>query len=196
MKKTDNKKNNPASDPEQKTTLTRKRGRPAGSKNKTKTLRPNQTVQADPGENTKCIQFNMELMSLPAIDINNPVQVNERITEYFRITSQYDYKPSVAALALAFQCSRYDLFNWLNGRSKVISNPESILTLKRAYNGITAYYENMMNTGKINPVAGIFLMKNNFGYQDNTVHTIQTNENNGYNITDITEKAGLLDDID
>lgn len=194
MKNKIDKKNNPASDPE--TTLTRKRGRPAGSKNKTKISRPDRLPATNPGENSKCLQYNFELMSLPDIDINNPEQVKQRITDYFRISSEHDIRPSVAALALSFGISRTTLFYWLTGRNKAVSNPESMNTLKKAYDSITVYYENMMNTGKINPVAGIFLMKNNFGYQDNTVHTIQTNENNGYNITDITEKAGLLDDID
>lgn len=44
-----------------------------------------------------------------------------------------------------------------------------------------------MNSGKVNPVAGIFLGKNNFGYQDKTeyVLTPNTNQDNDYSAEDI-----------
>jgi hypothetical protein len=94
---------------------------------------------------------------------------------------------------LAFDISRFDLFNWLNGRSKGITNSSCLLTIKRAYDRINSYYEHMMNTGKINPVAGIFLMKNNMGYKDTTDHVITANTNTDPTSDDISSKAGLLD---
>ena len=50
-----------------------------------------------------------------------------------------------------------------------------------------------MNNGKINPISGIFLMKNNYGYQDATTHVITTDNNQDPALSDITDKAGLLD---
>ena len=50
-----------------------------------------------------------------------------------------------------------------------------------------------MNSGKINPVSGIFLMKNNFGYKDNTDLTITANQDKQETISDITNRANLLD---
>ena len=38
--------------------------------------------------------------------------------------------------------------------------------LKRAYLVLNAQMEDYMQNGKINPVSGIFLMKNSFQYQD------------------------------
>ena len=35
-----------------------------------------------------------------------------------------------------------------------------------------------MHNGKINPVSGIFLGKNNFGYQDKTEYVVTPNVNN------------------
>ena len=52
----------------------------------------------------------------------------------------------------------------------------------------------MMNTGKINPVSGIFLMKNNMGYKDTTDYIIATNDNNHPALQDIVDRAGLLTD--
>ena len=39
-------------------------------------------------------------------------------------------------------------------------------------------WENYMQNGKINPVSGIFLGKNNFGYQDKTEYVVTPNVNN------------------
>ena len=36
-------------------------------------------------------------------------------------------------------------------------------------------WENYMQNGKINPVSGIFLGKNNFGYQDKTEYVVTPN---------------------
>lgn len=175
----------------------KKRGRPKGSKNSVKRIsppRPQQTIQAEPGENTKYILHDMKLSALPAIDINNPEQMQQRITDYFTICSEDDIKPSVASLGLAFGVSRITLFKWVNGQApQALANNDSRNTLKRAYDSINSYYEHMMNNGRINPVAGIFLMKNNMGYKDTTDYIITANTDNQSTIEDITNRAGLLD---
>jgi len=171
------------------TVVVRKRGRPKGSIG---TKRPDKTIQTMPGENTKYLSFDITLSHLPPIDINNPAQVKQRIDEYFTLCAERDVKPSVAALALAFHVSRFVLYNMISQRDNTIKNTESLLTLKTAYDMINSYYEHMMNNGKINPVAGIFLMKNNLGYRDETQYTFTTNQENNDSIQNITERAGLL----
>jgi len=171
----------------------RTRGRPKGSTDKTeRKKRTDGAITAKPGENTKFILHDMKLMNLPDIDINNPSQVKQRINEYFSICAEDDTKPSVASLALSFHISRHDLFNWLNERSEGIKNQESLRTLKTAYNTINSYYEHMMNNGKINPVAGIFLMKNNMGYKDTTDYIVTANQDKQVTLPDIANRAGLL----
>ena len=51
-------------------------------------------------------------------------------------------------------------------------------------------WENYMQNGKINPVSGIFLGKNNFGYQDKTeyVLTPNTQSDSDYNAEDIKKR--------
>ena len=51
-------------------------------------------------------------------------------------------------------------------------------------------WENYMQNGKINPVSGIFLGKNNFGYQDKTEYVVtpNTNSDNDYNAEDIRKR--------
>ena len=62
--------------------------------------------------------------------------------------------------------------------------------IKRAYNYMEILWENYMQNGKINPVSGIFLGKNNFGYQDKTEYVVTPNVNNDsdYNADDIRKR--------
>lgn len=179
-------------------TVQKKRGRPKGSKNTVKTKRPDKSiersVQTETGENTKYILHDMKLSALPAINVNDPEQMQQRITEYFRICSEDDIKPSVSSLGLAFGISRATMFNWLTGKTQTLSNKESFDTFKKAYDQINSYYEHMLNNGKINPVSGIFLLKNNYGYQDTTQHIIQANTEQALSLPDITARAGLLEE--
>ena len=170
------------------------RGRPKGSKNTSTYTRPDRTSQTKPGENARFLSHDLKLMRLPAIDINDEMRVQQRIEEYFSICTEDDIKPSIASLALALGTSRFTLFDWINGRNRNITNSQSILTLKKAYDAINSYYEHMMNNGKINPVAGIFLMKNNLGYKDQTDYVVSTGSNEQLRIEDIADRAGLLNE--
>lgn len=171
----------------------RKRGRPKGS-GKGKGSRPDCNIIASPGENTRFLNHDLKLMALPAIDMEIPANISKRIRDYFAICAEDDIKPSIASLALSFHVSRYTIFDWIAGKNKTIKNQESIRTLKTAYDTINSYYEHMMNNGKINPVAGIFLMKNNLGYQDTTNYIVSSSNEHTENIDNIAEKAGLLND--
>ena len=172
--------------------IVKKRGRPKGSKNTVKRI-DRQDLTA-PGENAKMLRYSVTLSELPQIDYENVDQVKQRIKDYYDITIQFDTKPAVACLALAFGFDRHTLFNVLNGKSSRIKAPESIRTIKAAYDIITSQYEQLMNNGKINPVSGIFLMKNNFGYRDQTEYTITANQEKEENTQDIVSRAGLLID--
>lgn len=172
----------------------RKRGRPKGSTNKTKRIDHDLNAMVDPGDNAKILQYSLSLARLPKIDINNLSSVQNRIDQFFEICTQFDIKPAIASLALSFGCNRATFFNWITGKYDVIKNRECLDTIKAAYNIINSQYEIYMNTGKINPVAGIFLMKNNMGYQDTTQHIIQANNDQQLSLPDITERAGLLEE--
>lgn len=137
-----------------------------------KKKRPNKSaqmqIQAKPGDNAHYLAHSMELYELPLIDRTNPDEVGERTKEYFTICFKNDMKPTVAGYALALGCSRVELFRIENGETK--SAPPSVRNIvKRAKNLITAELEDYMQNGKINPVSGIFLLKNSNGhYRDQT----------------------------
>lgn len=137
--------------------------------NKPKQKRPNRSknmqVQTEPGDNTKYLNFAMVLMALPDIDLDSPQAVRDRVCEYFTLCAENDMKPSVAALALSLHIERNTLWKWANGETKS-KNSEIVHTIKRAYQVLDALMNDYMQNGKINPVSGIFLMKNNMGYKD------------------------------
>lgn len=59
------------------------------------------------------------------------------------------------------------LLEWHSRVQRLAKIPaQSRHLIKKAYQNLNAQMENYMQNGKINPVAGIFLMKNNMGYQD------------------------------
>lgn len=131
------------------------------------------SVQAEPGDNRKYLLHNMEVSGLSdtPIDMTQEVQVIERAKAYFEICARNDMKPSVAGFALAFGVSRKQMHEWVNGLVKYI--PENVRKrLELAYNILNAQMEDYMQNGKINPVAGIFLMKNNMGYEDKKEITV------------------------
>jgi hypothetical protein len=66
-------------------------------------------------------------------------------------------------------------------------------SIKKAYKLMENMWENYMQNGKINPVSGIFLGKNNFGYQDKTEYVVtpNTNSDNDYNAEDIRKRYAI-----
>ncbi len=120
------------------------------------------------GYNSKALLYLMDLKNTAEINTKDPDQVRDRIEWYFNKCIEYDMKPGVESLAVALHVDRTTLYRWAKGQM----NTQSGITpaVKDAYQVITAMMENYMMNGKINPVAGIFLMSNNMGYQQKVTH--------------------------
>lgn len=118
------------------------------------------SVQTNPGDNAKYLGNALEIARLPKIDTKNVEQLQNRIGEYFDICYKNDMKPSVVGIALAIGCDRSTLWKWS------VEKSDRGNTIKRAYVILDQMMNDFMQNGKINPVSGIFLMKNNFGYAD------------------------------
>ena len=134
------------------------------TKRKRPDLSEKQSVQTEPGDNRKYILHSLRLYDLPEIDLSNVEEVKDRIKQYFQICADDDMKPSVAGLALAMNIDRRRL--WELRAGKMGKNPAVSDTLKRTMQLLDLQMVDYMQNGKINPVSGIFLMKNNFGYAD------------------------------
>lgn len=176
-------------------TPARGRGRPKGTGGN---KRPDRTtamsVQTELGDNRKYLQHTMRMWNWPEVDMREPEQVAERIEQYFGICIEDDMKPSVAGLACAFGVDRKTIWAWANGVDSKTLPTESRNLIKKAYQNLNAQMENYMQNGKINPVAGIFLMKNNMGYVDKQEMVLTPNQQLGDQVSPEDLQRKYLED--
>ena len=152
-------------------------------------------LSVQPGDNTKYVLLGAKLFNLPPIDLKDPEQVNERLNEFFQIHADADMKPTVSGMGMALGLDRRRLWEIKTGNFGTQKSLSELPTLtkdsiKRAYEYMEILWENYMQNGKINPVSGIFLGKNNFGYQDKTEYVLTPNSQNDsdYNAEDIKKR--------
>ena len=152
------------------------KGKPRGGNN----FLTDAALNVEPGDNTKYVLLGMKLFNLPAIDLKDPQQVNDRLEEFFKIHADADMKPTVSGMGMALGLDRRRLWEIKTGNygtQKMLADLPTLTkdSIKRAYEYMEILWENYMQNGKINPVSGIFLGKNNFGYQDKQEHVITPN---------------------
>lgn len=172
----------------------KKKGKPRGGNN---WLKPENMLSLEEGDNTRFMTVQMALLNMPEIDMDNVEEVQARLNEYFALYAQYDMKPTVAGMAIALNgMSRQQLWAIVHnaptgGAGYKAALPQSIADLiKKAYFLLENLWETYMNSGKVNPVAGIFLGKNNYGYQDKTEYVLTPNQqsDNDYSADEIRER--------
>ena len=127
----------------------------------------------EPGDNNKFLSHAMAVYNLPAIDTSDPVQVKQRIDDYFALCVAHDIKPSVKGFLNALRVAKSTLWEWRQGNFRAGTHQKIIC---EAYDVLEALWEDYMMNGKINPVSGIFLGKNNFGYQDKQEYVLTPNQ--------------------
>ena len=148
-------------------------------------------LNLEPGDNTKYLALGRELFNLPTIDLKDPEQVKYRLDEFFVIHERYDMKPTVAGMGMALGLDRRRLWEIKTGNAKPYNLPAEVSdSIKKAYEYMEILWENYMQNGKINPVSGIFLGKNNFGYQDKTEYVVTPNmqSDSDYDADDIKKR--------
>ena len=158
-----------------------------------------EALNLDSGDNSKYLAVSMKLMNLPDIDLKDPEQVIDRLNEYFQIHADNDMKPTVAGMGMALGLDRRRLWeiktgNIPSGNRQLQELPTLTLdSIKKAYKLMENLWENYMQNGKINPVSGIFLGKNNFGYQDKTEYVVTPNTNSDadYSTDDIRKRYAI-----
>jgi len=89
--------------------------------------------------------------------------------------ADFDMKPAVTALGLSLGMDRRRLWEVKNGQDYQGMPQESKDIIKMAYDSLEMLWESYMQNGKINPVSGIFLGKNNFGYKDQQEYVVTPN---------------------
>ena len=136
---------------------------------KKKLKRPGRTEEliphTEPGEMSKMIKQALAMASFGPVDTNSPEQVDKRITDYFRYCIENDIRPSAEGMALSLNTNRTTLWRWREGSES--NKPEGVRNaIKKGYSLLNYLLTQLMQDGHINPVSGIFLLKNNYQYFD------------------------------
>lgn len=145
----------------------------------------------------------LTIANWPNIDLHDPAQVQQRINDYFTLVTNNGNRPTVAGLGLALNnMPRQTLWEIRTGTYRRDKEPynlprESSDFIKKAYKIMEELWENYMQTGRINPVSGIFLGKNHYGYQDRQeVVVTPNNPEQDYNASDIAKRYIEAEPID
>lgn len=142
---------------------------------KKRRTRQDKMPHTEPGDNTKYIKHALAMWDWSRLTFTDNNAIIERTNQYFQHCADNDMKPSVEGLAFAYGIDRKLLWRYANGVDSAFIPQEVRDTIKRAYGIINQMMADYMQNGKINPVAGIFLMKNNMGYTDQTEVVITPN---------------------
>ena len=171
--------------------IVKKKKKPRGGNN----ILTDAALNVEVGDNTKYVLLGAKLFNLPPIDLKQPEQVKERLNEFFQIHADADMKPTVSGMGMALGLDRRRLWEIktgakMGGHTEYDLPTATVVSIKKAYEYMEILWENYMQNGKINPVSGIFLGKNNFGYQDKTEYVVTPNTRNDsdYNADDIKRR--------
>lgn len=119
----------------------------------------------DPKDVSKYIRFAMVAgLDLPPLNHGDPQAVADRCRQYLEACANEAQKPSVAGLALWLGVGRQTLWTWHNSSDPY--GPAHKAIIDRYYALLDAVMNDLFQDSKVNPVAAIFLMKNNFSYRD------------------------------
>lgn len=100
-------------------------------------------------------------------------EVEDRIDAYFRLCQASSIRPGIESLSAALHIDRTGLWRWSNGNGCSRRRQEAVNMAKGL---IAAYLEQASLQGQVNPVTGIFLMKNWLNYKDTqTLEDARTN---------------------
>ena len=122
--------------------------------------------------NTKRLREARVAMSLPKIDTNDPAQVERRVNEYLDFCEINNKRPQMIGMANWLGLTRMQLYNYKTGRTLHEGAP----VVQRALNMLEEVMVEQTMDVKGNPANLIFLLKNMFGYKDQTDVVINQGE--------------------
>ena len=154
------------------------------SKNPLEVIRPPKlsngpsVIELPEGDNNKYTTFALAVMQLPKLDLHKPELVRQRVHDYFQLCADCDMKPGIVSASLALGIDRRRMWEINTDHPNALKIPqESKDAIKLVYTSMELLWESWMQNGKINPVSGIFLGRNHWGYQDKIDLVVTPNTN-------------------
>ena len=153
----------------------------------------NDVSNVDPDVNHRVINMGIELMKLPEIQFDDPEVIEERFYVYLGLCDKYQLKPMLKGWTQALgisqnawcQILRQDRRQMQHYRSLT---PATMQVFAKIQDFMQYCWENYLMEEQRNPVKWIFLGKNYFGYEDQTVR-IQREEIDQLKLGDPVEIA-------
>lgn len=109
-----------------------------------------------------------DLKKIAKPNIADPKGVERACQEYFELCEKDGIKPAVSGLASALGTNREVLMKWLRGEISI----QTADIIIEYFSMIEIFDETALKDNKTNAVAGLFNMKNNFGYKEEIEHKI------------------------
>lgn len=161
---------------------------------KEKVVPPQSQIKLEPGDNAKMITNVLAGWDKPKVNTRSAEAIDERIREYLVYCIEHDTRPLVSGCALWLGVSGDTLRDWYTGR---FGTPEIQAVVGKFYAVIKTLWDEYMQNGKINPVAGIYISKVYFGYKDTQEIVVkETNSQDKLGISDLLAEAKLLPGAD
>jgi hypothetical protein len=153
----------------------------------------NTPVQKAYDDASDFMKVNLGLFDFPECDFRKSSleEVENQVKRYFAYYAQTDHRPTVAGLAFVLNMDRKRLWEIVNNCDNVKATPEKKDLIKKAYRLLEMNMETALSERKIDPVSGIFLSKNNFGYVDKVEHVITPNQQEELDVEEIKKRYEL-----
>ena len=149
-------------------------------------------VAANRAENDLFIGHAWAALSRPPVNLNDPNEVEQRVTEYALSCRASGLRPNPPALAAWLGITSDDLSTWLTG----VGTEEQKRTAARIYQFLHQSFADTALAGKIPSATVVFLAKNWFGYSDavrlETASTVERKKS----LDELAKEAAALPDGD
>lgn len=133
--------------------------------------------QSRPSVRKNDVGYAKALFMLPGIDMKDPDAVMGRYFELLDLCERYDRAMTIEAICMGFDTTRDEIVRMGRGEKTRLGlrlSPESGEAFQKVLKSVAGIWAAHMSSGDFKqPVAGIFIGKNNFGYGDETVTVVR-----------------------
>lgn len=123
-------------------------------------------IKATPAEMRAKMQKLKVVYDWPKINLDDDIEVQDRVQLYFDYSLEAGLRPNVEGLALAIGVNRRTLWDWENGNSRSQLGSSRSDIIKKAKDYISFLMSDAAMNGDVNPITWIFYAKNYFGMKD------------------------------
>lgn len=149
-------------------------------------------VAANRAENDLFIGHAWAALSRPPVNLNDPTEVEQRVTEYALSCRASGLRPNPPALAAWLGITSDDLSTWLTG----VGTEEQKRTAARIYQFLHQSFADTALAGKIPSATVVFLAKNWFGYSDAVRLETASTVDRKKSLDELAKEAAALPDGD